>query len=558
MSNQEVASDRAFKPLQQMLTRRDLMKMGLIGGAVVSIPGLLEACVSSPATGSRVAPIIKLGFGDSKLGEINPFTKSSYGGYLVSKVIWPTLVFYDYKGDQYVPGLAQSWTTSADGLTWTFKLQPNAGWSDGKPVTAQDVIFTMNMAKGLGGINNISYFMLDFTSWTALDEHTVQIKLQDFNSSFLEDLLYIYVLPQHIWQPFSKDMSAISGATHAAPLVGSGPFSVSKIDDDSAAVLTVNPHFYGTAPKTQSVGAQVFGSEQQALLALENAQVDLIPEVTGALKVSSLPTSVQFVAPPGLRTVVLWVNVSKKQRNPWMLNPKVRQALSLAIDRGQVVQSGHNGLAIPESTLVATSSKWHNSSIQPDPFDLNQANTILEGLGFQKGADGTRVANGKRMSLTLLVNSDLVHSPDPEIIQQGWKQLGVDVTLKPLDNTGAENLFQTQDSDIYLSHWWGSPSGTLSLNGLISSMSNRATGYSSAAYDEAYSRVLTARTDADRKAAMTDLQKILVQDRPLIPIVTLEFATVSRKGVNGLIPTAEGSPDPLDIAAWLSMAVAAG
>lgn len=557
MQGRDRAADRGLNPLYQTLTRRDLMKMGVFAGALVSVPGLLEACVSSSSPTTNVAPIIKLGFGDSKLGQINPFTKSSYAGYLVSKAVWPTLVFYDYAADKFVPGLAQSWTTSEDGLVWTFKLRPQAAWSDGKPVTAQDVIFTMDMARGLGGINNISYFMLSFTSWAALDDHSVQIKLQSFNSSFLEDLLYIYVLPRHVWQPFSKDMASISGATQNAPLVGSGPFYVSKIDDDSAAVLSVNPHFYGSAPRSGSVGAQVFGSDQQALLALESAQVDLIPEVTGALKVSSLPASVQYVAPPGLRTEVLWVNVSKKQRNSWMLDPKVRQALSLAINRAQVVQSGHDGLAIPESTLVATSSKWHNTSIKPDPYDASQANQILDGLGFQRRADGTRSANGQRMTLTLLANTDLVRSPVPEIIQRGWKDIGIDVSLKPLDATGAENLFQTQDSDIYLSHWWGSPSGTLSLNGLISSMANRATGYSSSAYDAAYAKVLAARSDAERKSAMDELQLVLVQDRPLIPIVTLEFATVSRKGVRGLIPTAEGSPHPLDIAAWLSIALAA-
>ena len=555
MGSSEAASNRA---IAAGLTRREVIKLGAFAGAAVAVPGFLEACLSGSSTQSSVASITKLGFGDSKLGQINPFTKSSYAGYLVSKVVWPTLVFYDYAADKFVPGLAESWTTSADGLTWNFKLRPQAGWSDGMPVTAHDVVFTMDTAQGLGTINNISYFMLAFTSWSALDDHTVQIRLKTFDSSLLEKLLYIYVLPQHIWQPFSKDTASLSGATQNAPLVGSGPFYISKIDDDSAVVLSSNQHFYGSKPRTPSFGAQLFGSDEQALLALENGQVDLIPEVSSALKVSALPSSIQYVAPPALRTEVLWVNISRKQKNSWVLQPAARQALSLGINRAQIASSGHEGLAVPESTIVPVASKaWHDSSIAPDPFDPNKANQILDGLGFQRGSDGIRVANGQRMNLSLMVSNDLVKPPVPQIIQQGWKDLGIDVTLKALDDATTENLYQAQNFDVYLRDWFGSPSGTLSLTGLLSSLVNRGTGYDSSEYDAAYAAVTAAHTDVDRRTAMNQLQAVVARDRPIIPIVTLEFATVSRKGVSGLIPTAEGSPDPLDIAAWLSIAAPA-
>lgn len=558
MTSLEVGSNGTIGARMAGLTRREVIKLGAFAGAMVAVPGLLESCLTGSSTQSGVAAITKLGFGDSKLGQINPFTKSSYAGYLISKVVWPTLVFYDYAADKFVPGLAESWSTSPDGLTWTFKLRPQAGWSDGKPVTAHDVVFTMDTAHGLGTINNISYFMLAFTSWSAPDDHTVVIRLQSFDSSLLEKLLYIYVLPQHIWQPFSKDTASLSGATQNAPLVGSGPFYISKIDDDSAVVLSANQHFYGAKPRTPSFGAQLFGTDEQALLALESGQVDLIPEVSSALKVSALPSSVQYVSPPALRTEVLWVNLSKKQKNAWVLQPAARQALSFAINRAQIVTSGHEGLAVPESTIVPVASRaWHDSSIAPDPYDPNKANQLLDGLGFQRGSDGIRVANGQRMSLSLMVSNDLVKAPVPQIIQQGWKDLGIDVTLKALDDATTENLYQAQDFDIYLRDWFGSPSGTLSLTGLLSSLVNRGTGYDSSDYDAAYAAVTAARNDADRKTAMNQLQAVVARDRPIIPIVTLEFATVSRKGVSGLIPTAEGSPDPLDIAAWLSIAAPA-
>ena len=558
MRSGEPALNQALGELRRGMTRRQVIQLAAFAGAAMSVPGLLEACLTNPSTQSGVAPITKLGFGDTKLGQINPFTKSSYAGYLVSKVVWPTLVFYDYAADKFVPGLAESWTTSADGLAWTFKLRPQAGWSDGKPVTAHDVVFTMDTAHGLGTINNISYFMLAFTSWSAPDDHTVQINLQTFDSSLLEKLLFIYVLPQHVWQPYAKDTASLSGATQSAPLVGSGPFYISKIDDDSAAVLSANPHFYGSKPRTPSFGAQLFGSDEQALLALENGQIDLIPEVSSGLKVSALSSGVQHVAPPALRTEVLWVNISKKQKNAWVLQPEARHALSLAVNRDQIVTSGHDGLAVPESTIVPVASKaWHDSSIPPDPYDVNMANQILDGLGFKRGSDGVRVANGQRMSLTLMVSNDFVKPPVPQIIQQGWKDLGIDVTLKALDDATTENLYQSQDFDVYLRDWFGSPSGTLSLTGLLSSLVNRGTGYNSSDYDAAYASVTAARTDADRRTAMNQLQAVVAKDRPIIPIVTLEFATVSRKGVTGLIPTAEGSPDPLDIAAWLSIAAPA-
>ena len=209
-------------------------------------------CAAPTRTADRDSVVIAIG---SEPETLDPTQGWGHGN---SPIVQSTLVRYTSALD-FAPDLAQEWTLSPDGLTWTFVLRKDAYFTDGEPVTAGDAAFTLRTAKAAQGSVDLSYM----EEARALDAHTLQVRLSRPTSIFLNTLASVGIVPEHAY-----------GEDYGRSPIGSGPYKFVEWRPQEQIVFAANEDYYGGAPKIRNVTI-VFMSEDAALAAVQAGQVDV-------------------------------------------------------------------------------------------------------------------------------------------------------------------------------------------------------------------------------------------------------------------------------------------
>ena len=339
---------------------------------------------------------------------MNPFVAFQAISYVAFTNVYPTLVQYDTHF-KIIGDWAKSWKTSKDGLTWTFTLKPGK-WSDGKPLTADDAAWTGNtilkFAKGPAA--SLAPFISHATKLTAPNPSTLVIHYNKAVANVLPQLQQFFVLPRHVWEPVvgtaAKGLKDYDPAAHL-PIVGGGSFFVQKYDKKGTTILARNPGFYGPRPHVDAVGITWFANSDAMLAALKSNGLDYVDSVPPTVA-STLGKSgdIQVVKGRGSEVRDFAFNSSpKKKKNRELLDPKVRDALSHAFDRKQIIDVVFRGLADPRATLLTPlSTPYMNTDLQPEKYDLALANGMLDKLGYKRGSDGIRRTPGSELASDVL------------------------------------------------------------------------------------------------------------------------------------------------------------
>jgi peptide/nickel transport system substrate-binding protein len=389
---------------------------------------------------------------------------------------YPYLVQYNNQ-DQIVPDFATSWSHSANGLTWTFKVHANAKWSDGKPLTAADVAWTINnnVKYQTGGTATFGANVFDVVSADAPNPTTVVIH---YSHPFAEVLPLLGddmpILPEHIWDriPPGKNGVGLQRVANKPPSVAGGPYVPVQWNGTTFLLLKANPYYYGPKPLTPEVGLQYFTSTDGLLLALKDHQIDyangLPPADISVVKKDGLKTNIY--SSTGILT--LSVNDMPASPAPALRNILVRRAIDLAIDRQQIVSVAYPGGQSAESELFPANGVYYNNSIKPQ-YNVALANKLLDQAGYKMGPGGVRVANGKKMAYTLIIGTDTggEGARAAQIIQTDLARVGISLTLRFLDPTtwfttiyGNNGKYNTFDMGLEISTAIIDPS--LNFNGL--------------------------------------------------------------------------------------------
>ena len=240
------------------------------------------------------------------------------------------------------------------------------------------------------------------------------------------------------------------------------PVHPHRVPKNDIALFQRNPNWYGTPPHIDGFGLQFFRDEDAMVTALKTGQLDAINEIP--------PTSVDTLKSSGMqvyegqalamRDFIFNLDPSKPD-HPELLNPKVREAFEYAIDRNAIVQTAWLGYATPGSTLIPEGNatggtQWHDDQIQPLPFNIDKANQILDDLGYARGSDDIRVANGVPMSYDVIFPLDEAGAGDRafRIIQQGMQQIGVQLNQKRLDSNAAWDAMYQNGHYVYDLAMW--------------------------------------------------------------------------------------------------------
>ena len=343
---------------------------------------------------------------------------------------------------ELIPDLAEKYNMSKDGLTYVFTLKDKIYFHDGKPVTADDVVFTVNEAKD-PIIKSPLKGNWDGISVQKIDEKTVSFTLKQPYSSFLENAT-LGIMPEHLW----NNGSPIElNNTNTNP-IGSGPYQVSKVSKESSGIVdyydlsSFNKFILGK-PYIKKITLRFYPNEDQMISALENGEVDQVSSITpqNAEILKERDYCIESSVLP--RVFGLFFNQNQAKI---FTDKNVIQAINLAINKDQIVQDVLDGYGvvindpIPPNMLAYQRLNTEDDSSYQD--DLQKAQAILTKDGWKKGADGflqKTTTDKKKKSTSASLEFSISTGNTPEIaksadlIKQDLESIGIKVDVKTFE-----------------------------------------------------------------------------------------------------------------------------
>jgi peptide/nickel transport system substrate-binding protein len=518
---------------------------------------------TATGSGSRSASggVFRLGTA-SGIDSLNPYVAFNQDAYSAFEYIYPVLVQYD-SHLHYAPFFARSWHASKDGKTWTFKTQPNAKWSDGKPLTAADAAWTIDtdLKYESGATANVAGLVSHIKNATAPNATTLVVHYaQRPNPTYvLGQFQQFYILPKHIWaQHLGKQGAGLKTFPNSAPIVGSGPFKLVRFKMNDVALFQRNDSYWGPKPKIDEFGLQQYTNDDAMVTALKAHDLDAI-EAVPPTAIKTLRQSGFVVSDVrGLDTTDFIINSNpKKKHHRELLNLKVKEAFDHAIDRKKIVSVVWLGAAQLPSSIIPTPAGvgWHNPHLKPPSFNLKLANKLLDQAGYKRGPGGIRVANGKKMSYDVIAPTDVQSIPRTfQILQTDFAKIGVQLKQKALDSSAAFALMEGpgttyQGFDLAMWDWTAliDPDFMLSVVTCAQWGGWSDTGYCNKKYDRMYSQQQLAATPAKRRQIVWRMQAYLYKQRPYLWLANDDQVSAVSKNWAGFTNTPQGPFNELNI-----------
>jgi peptide/nickel transport system substrate-binding protein len=514
---------------------------GAVAALVVAVPVTASADSSSPSPSGSAAKPVTMTIGiTSDIDSANPFTGYSSLAYEVFALQYPTLTQYGAKDFSIVPGLADSWSSSPDGLVWTYKIHPGMKWSDGQPMTAKDAAYTFDrIIKGEYEKNNFGSYVRNMVSAAAPDDTTLVLTLS--KPTPVMDHLYVFILPQHIWSKIDEKavVSYTNEGTPTSPTVGDGPYVMVERKTRQFVRLTANPNFHRGKPAVDEIVYKIYKNGDALGAALKKGEIDfaegLGANVAATLKGAPGVTIVK-AAPAtfyelGFNTgAALDDGTPIGDGNPLLKDKALRSALGWAIDRQTLVDKVLNGGGLPGSTVIPPLYvNWHIDPSTPSTYDPAKAKAALDAAGYPVGSDGVRVDKaGKRLSFRLFARSD-----DPESVKavdfiKGYlAAVGVETTVKAVDEGTLGELVGQGKYDMFEWDWGVEPDPNYMLNTFTcASRSYKDSGsivanlsdsfYCNPEYDKLNALQTSTIDVASRKQTVAQMQQMLYDDAPYV------------------------------------------
>jgi len=462
----------------------------------------------------------------------NPFKTVEIPSFEVMDLTYDLLVDFSPKDSSPVPGLADSWETSDDGLTWTFHLNKDARWHDGEPVTSEDVAYTfqriLDEKQGL-----FIDYVRQIESIETPDEHTVVFTTREPSVQMLS--MYVYILPKHIWEDVPPDETK---SFENSPVIGTGPFQAVEWRKGQFVRLEANPDYFRGAPHIDEVIFQFYDNDDTMVQALKNGEVDYISQMPinlfkslqnqEGIETNSAPdpgfTELGFnLYEPSPEAVEEFDAPKTTTGNRALLDPRVREAINWAIDEDKLTEKILQGEGIPGSTMVPPAlAKYHleigESELQG--FDIERSKELLKEAGYED-TDGNGIVDkdGEDLELRLFVRSEDKDSVTAgQFIEDWFKEAGIGLETKAISDTALTDAIYAADYDMFI--WgWGSdadPDFILSVLTCDQFMGWSDTFWCNEDYSRMYQEQKTQLDLAERAATIKEMQRIAYEENPYV------------------------------------------
>lgn len=371
----------------------------------------------------------------------------------VNRLIFSGLIKFDDRG---LPSgdLAESWGVSQDGTLYNFTIKENAFWHDGKPVSSQDVVFTIQLIRegGMTIPQDIQVFWSDIDV-IVLNEKNLQFKLPEPFSPFL-DYLAFDLLPEHILG--GMNYATIVDAEFNLQPIGSGPYKFNKlfVDDNwiRGVELVINENYYNETAFIDTVEFVYYEDEESAWQAYEDGIVQGVSEITSEhLDQVLIKDDVSLFASRIPEFTIIFLNLESPTA-PFLADINIRNALLVGLNRQFLVDDILQGQAVVTDSPILPGTWAYYDVAEPVGFDLEGANELLKQSGYvlsdrvgeNEQVDVIRMKDDDFLEITLLYPADEIYENIAQKIQSDWIALGIDVTIEavPYDQLINERLDQ--------------------------------------------------------------------------------------------------------------------
>jgi peptide/nickel transport system substrate-binding protein len=369
-----------------------------------------------------------------------------------------------------------------------------------------------------------------FESIEAPDERTVVITLTEPIPNMESQLVFQYILPEHIWGQLEGDAVAEFENTE---MIGSGPFKMVEYKQNEFVHLAANKEHFEKPPKVDEVIFQTFGNPDALVQAITTGQVDMITE----MPLTAIPTlkntenvelAIGVPLSPSIRDFIFNQIVPEDcpaedgvcSNHPALRDRNVRLALAHATDLQNIIDVAELGLAVPGVGLIADSmGEWYNSSLQPYEFDPAKANQILDEAGYlDTDGDGVReTPDGQPLTFRLNWPNDIVAAPrTAELLGDMWSQVGVSLEPQAMDPDALTSVCcPAFDFDVMIWGWGSDPDPNALLNVMTTKeipTGSSETGYANPEYDALYDQQAVELDRNKRRELIWEMQRLAHED----------------------------------------------
>jgi peptide/nickel transport system substrate-binding protein len=526
---------RSLWPHEGRTPRKRLVALALgMAGALA-----LAACSSSPSpatggsggTNQHDGGTFTIGIATNPTNLVEDFTDNQDNGTL-DAMIFDSLVYLN-SAEVPVPDLATSWRVSGGGDMYTFNLRHGVKWSDGKPFTSADVVYSLDKVLKFNPYEPAA-LVPDIKSAVADGPYTVVVTLKAPFAPFVTAMGQSFdILPEHLY----AGSNPVNNPVNSKP-VGTGPYVVQSWQQNKEIVLVRNPHYWGTGPYFDKVILAIIPNQQTEIDGMLSGQLDFLPD-------SELPTAnVKELNSAGCcRSVLVHDTPSigllftNTARAPFS-NLKVRQAVYMALNRSYIVQAAYTGYATPAiGPIPQTYSQLYDSSanfMTKYPYNPSEAASMLNAAGYP-------VKNGTRFTITLAYSDSIAGGTQVgAIVKAELAKININVNLVDEDlNTWAARTYTARNFDLsYITYTSQNDPAigiarTYFCNTDRQTLYTNPTGFCNAQVDSDLTAAASATTPAARQADYAKATTILENLLPVYPLAFREaYVALSKKVMN--------------------------
>lgn len=442
-------------PLAGMLVLLLLSSMAVAQGQAPPLPKP-KVAADAPEIGKYGGTYITSSISDPRT--FNPIVVQDNASSAITDAFSDALVEQNYITGEIEPGLAESWTVSQDGRTWVFTLRDKLVWSDGRPVTTDDVVFSLEaiFTEGVDtSLRDVLTFRGEKVAWRKLDARRIQFQTPRSQPPIGLFLRFIGfpVVPKHKLadalakggQEFSRTWGV--NAT-ARDIVGTGPFTFQSFTPGQRVIMLRNARHWKVDKRGQRLPyltryvIQTVPNTDAARLRFLSGEIDVYgarPREFAELKQQERQGNFTIHdGPETFSSSFISFNQNpagvKPPKLTWFQDVRFRRALAHAIDQNTIVQQVFAGRAtLPTSDVSIGNKLYYNTNLKPYPYSIERAQQLLAEAGYRKGADGLlRDAQGNIVEFTITTNSG---NQDREaignLVRQDFVKLGIRATFVP-------------------------------------------------------------------------------------------------------------------------------
>lgn len=522
---------------------------------------------------------------ESTIGEgpktFNPFTSKDATSSSLAGLMYDSLFTTSAKDGKIIPKLAKSYETK-DGKTYIVHLRKGIKWSDGKPITADDVVFTWNdiILAGLGNTSTRDAVTIDgkLPKVYKVDDYTVKFVISKPFSPFVR-IMASQIAPKHIFEPVTKKGAKAfdlfySTNTNPKDFVVSGPFKLKEYKAAQRVVFERNPNYYiintenKKLPYLDKLVYLIVGDLNNEILKFEGHEIDILSlrgSTVAPYKIKEAKSDYKIYnlgADNG--TMFIAINLNKQHGNDgeffvnpekqlWFGDKNFRTAVDYAIDRKSMVQNIANGLAKPLFTAESLNSIFLNTNIKGHDRNIALAKNLLEKSNFKYDKNKKLYDKyGERVEFDLYTNAgNTEREAIGVMVKQDLEDLGMHVNFKPIEfNTLVNKMTTTFDWDMIIMGLTGSPlephdgKNVWNSYGSLHLFNQRTkkTAYDDRLpfekrLDEIFDSAALQTSFASRKKLYDEYQQIIYDEKPIIYLYSPVRIVALRKKYKNIYPS---------------------